>query len=116
MGADKLYAINKEGELQRCEAETAVDLITRDFNNDSTSSSEVHSTKEAPTPLQTETVEKKVVEKITVPKATVVTDRAVYRSYFVTIGRTNLVLFILGGAMHGFTLRFPGWFPSSCAC
>lgn len=40
-----------------------------------------------------------------------ISDREVYRTYFQSIGRTHMIIFIICGILFGFTLKFPGSSP-----
>lgn len=60
--------------------------------------------------------EKVVISANVTPKnveleTTQVTDGDVYRTYFGSIGRFNIILYFLGGVVSDFCLKFPGMSP-----
>lgn len=43
---------------------------------------------------------------------TKITDKRVYQGYFLSIGRSNIVIFFMGAIIFSFTLKFPSMFVS----
>ncbi len=104
MMADKVFKIDQTGKLYRCSPTDN----ERVGNNESNNDAEAASAKFSGSSRKRDASSRILTEIKGNAHAKRVTDLAVYRTYFNSIGPTHMVFFILGGIAFAFTLKFPG--------
>lgn len=95
-----MLVINDEGHLQP--------IKFSDINVVADNEDQTHETSSEEAAPGTKITDSKVTTKKVDQKATLVTDRDVYRTYFGSMGRFNMAFYFGGGLLFAFCLKFTG--------